>query len=96
MSCTKAPKLQGYIPLYFYVLVTDVYFRVGKMVDKFLDLYTPNLTQWSTIEDFGAKLGFSNLVSQTGESFMLSQGIGELYTHELLEAVTRVNYGQVS
>jgi len=66
------------------------------MIDDFIDLYTPNISHWSTIEEISIKLGFDNLTSQTSESFMLSQGISELYIHELGEAVTRVNYGQNS
>lgn len=58
-------------------------------------MYTPTLRTWSSIEDLGEQAKWLHLTSQTAAEYMTSQGISELFIHELQEALIRVNYGQV-
>lgn len=63
---------------------------------KYLDVYTPSINSWTSVEDLSTQFGFTEQTSQTAEAYFTSKGVGELFVHELIEGATRVNYGQVS
>lgn len=76
---------------------TPLYISVSSITESIKDLYTWDLRTWNSIQSLGAhtKTGWITLTSQTASEYMTSQGISELFIHELQEALTRVNYGQV-
>jgi prenylcysteine oxidase/farnesylcysteine lyase len=65
------------------------------MVTDYLALYTPSLHTWKTVKALAEKLDWLRLTSQTVAEYFTSKGVGELFIHEVVEALTRVNYGQV-
>ena len=65
------------------------------MIDKFVTLYEPDAIRWSSIEELNDALNWTELVSQTGSEYFQSHDVSQLFTNELIEAMTRVNYAQV-
>ncbi|KAE8243773.1 hypothetical protein A4X03_0g7679 [Tilletia caries] len=49
---------------------------------------------WRSIESLASRLKFDRLTSQTADSWFYSKGVGKLFVEEIIEAATRVNYGQ--
>ncbi|KAE8214400.1 hypothetical protein CF327_g2215 [Tilletia walkeri] len=49
---------------------------------------------WRSIESLASRLKFDRLTSQTAETWFYSKGVGKLFVEEIIEAATRVNYGQ--
>ena len=70
--------------------------RVKDLVEKFITLYDPTSPSWSNVSDAASALGWSSLLAQTAAHYYDSQGISQLFSREIIEAATRVNYGQVS
>lgn len=68
---------------------------MNAVVDQFLTFYTPTNFKWTSMKKVAEKLDWLKLTSQTVAEYLTSQGIGELFIHELVEAASRVNYGQV-
>jgi prenylcysteine oxidase/farnesylcysteine lyase len=65
------------------------------LIDKFLTLYTPDAPKWDNISDLASSLGWLDLAGNSTDRYLTAQGISKEYIHELVEAATRVNYGQV-
>ena len=65
------------------------------MLDDFVTLYTSDTPRWSSIEELGNALNWTEMVSLTAAEYFLNQGISERFINEQIEAVTRVNYAQV-
>lgn len=67
------------------------------MVKQFVTLYTPffGVGPWSNMTQLAGILEWSDMAAQTASEFMDLQGINRRWTRELMEAATRVNYGQV-
>ena len=68
--------------------------RVQDMIDKFVTLYTPASPSWSNITELASVLGWADLVAQTSSQYLDAQGISRKFSREIIEAATRVNYGQ--
>jgi prenylcysteine oxidase/farnesylcysteine lyase len=68
---------------------------VRGMIDKFVGLYEPDALRWSSIEKLNSALNWTELGSQTGAEYFQSHGVSEMFTNEIIEAATRVNYAQV-
>ncbi|KAK0567786.1 hypothetical protein OC861_002529 [Tilletia horrida] len=51
---------------------------------------------WSTIESLAQRMKFNELTSQTAEAWFYAKGVGKLFIEEVIEAATRVNYGQTT
>lgn len=66
------------------------------MIDSYLSLYTKETPRWNRVEDVSAALGFDNLVASTTLDFLQSKEVSAEYITEVVEAATRVNYGQDS
>jgi len=49
---------------------------------------------WQSIESLAKRLKFDSLIAQTAESWFYVKGVGKLFIEEVIEAATRVNYGQ--
>ena len=65
------------------------------MIDTIMVLYTTDTPKWDNIADLAASLGWMDLVTNSTADYFVSQGVSKQYTHEIIEAGTRVNYGQV-
>jgi prenylcysteine oxidase / farnesylcysteine lyase len=65
-------------------------------LDKFITLYGPEQIQWDSIANLSASFEWEYLTAQTMAEYLDSQSISRQFTRELVEAATRVNYGQVS
>ena len=64
------------------------------MIDKFVTLYTPSTPSWSNISDLASDLGWVDLLNQTTAQYLEGQGVSPRFYREIVEAATRVNYGQ--
>ncbi|KAJ3826223.1 Prenylcysteine lyase-domain-containing protein [Lentinula raphanica] len=67
---------------------------VANMLKQYSTLYTIDSPKWENITDLAHSLGWTNLIENTGADFFTSNGVSRQYVFELLEAATRVNYGQ--
>lgn len=75
--------------------LSDIICSVNALIDKFLTLYTPDAPKWDNISDLASSLGWLDMVGNSTDRYLMTQGVSKKYTHELVEAATRVNYGQV-
>ena len=64
------------------------------MVNRFLDLFSVNTPKWDNIADLSATMGWTDLTSKSVADHLKSQGVSEKYINEVVEAASRVNYGQ--
>ena len=71
--------------------------RVDGMVKQFVTLYSTEWGRnpWANITSLASAFGWSDIVGQTTADYFDSQGINKKWTMEMVEAATRVNYGQV-
>ncbi|KAF7306595.1 Prenylcysteine lyase [Mycena indigotica] len=67
---------------------------VDGMVAKFLTLYSSQTPKWSKIEDLATALDWDSLVSRNTVEWLKAEGVSDKFISELVEASTRVNYGQ--
>jgi hypothetical protein len=65
------------------------------MIGKFVTLYEPNVKTWTSVEKLNDALNWTELIAQTGAEYFQSHGVSEMFTNEIIEAATRVNYAQV-
>ena len=65
------------------------------MIDGFLKLYEPSTPRWSNISQVVSEMGWDDVVAKSMSEYLDFQGIDRRWTRELVEAATRVNYGQV-
>ncbi|KAL7275843.1 hypothetical protein RUND412_001188 [Rhizina undulata] len=82
--------------LYKYGPVAPI--RSNKLKDatigKFLKMYTAPIFPFSSISSAAEELGLLEATGNTGEEFLKKNGIEGKFTTELMQASTRVNYGQ--
>ncbi|KAF8710277.1 FAD NAD-P-binding protein, partial [Rhizoctonia solani] len=76
----------GYSPLKVRTLVKD-------MVDTYLKLYQPR-HPYPSITAIASSLNFTHITAVPTSKYLTENGVSPLFTHELIEAATRVNYGQ--
>lgn len=67
---------------------------VKNMLVHFLKLYNHDFETWKDIPAFAAQVKLLDTVAQTGAEYFDTHGVGLRYSRELIEAATRVNYGQ--
>ncbi|KAJ7042618.1 Prenylcysteine lyase-domain-containing protein [Mycena alexandri] len=69
---------------------------VDRMTNKFLTLYSADseTPTWDNITHLSSSLSWSDLVSKTTSEYLKSEGVSDKFISELVEASTRVNYGQ--
>ncbi|KAF8203830.1 Prenylcysteine lyase-domain-containing protein [Pholiota molesta] len=77
---------------FFSPRIVDSY--VANMVKQILVLYTAVSPKWDNITDLSARLGWTEIVNSTTADYLAKQGVSEKYVNEVVEAATRVNYGQ--
>nr|BAH22596.1 hypothetical protein [Pholiota nameko] len=67
---------------------------VSSMIKQILLLYSPASPKWDNITNLSATLGWIENLNTTTAEYLAKQGVSEKYTNEVVEAATRVNYGQ--
>ncbi|KAH7875610.1 Prenylcysteine lyase-domain-containing protein [Lentinula edodes] len=67
---------------------------VAEMLKQYSTLYTADSPKWDNITDLAHSFGWKNLIESTGAEFFTSNGVSKQYVFELIEAASRVNYGQ--
>ncbi|SJL16775.1 uncharacterized protein ARMOST_20304 [Armillaria ostoyae] len=65
-----------------------------EVVKQFLIFYVAESPRWDNITDLASSLSWTELVSRSTADFFESRHIGKNYVREIVEASTRVNYGQ--
>ncbi|KAI0367266.1 FAD/NAD(P)-binding domain-containing protein [Pilatotrama ljubarskyi] len=79
---------------YGYKAPTKTQALVKDMVERFLTLYSPAAPQWSNISSVVSSLAWEQVTAETAAEYFDLQGVDRRWTRELVEAATRVNYGQ--
>ncbi|TCD60722.1 hypothetical protein EIP91_009628 [Steccherinum ochraceum] len=69
---------------------------VDEMIKRFVTLYGPSfgVSPWTNVTAVASQLEWTNMVAQTASEYLDAQGVDRRFTRELVEAATRVNYGQ--
>ena len=67
---------------------------VKSIVGRFLRLYEEPLFPFSSLSEATAAMGLLNSTASSGEKFLYSNDIDSLFAREIIQASTRVNYGQ--
>ncbi|KAF1984048.1 Prenylcysteine oxidase [Aulographum hederae CBS 113979] len=66
-----------------------------EVVGKFEKMYDEPVFPWKSLSNVVYQLGLSPAVTGvTGEEYLKEKGIGELFSREIIQASTRVNYAQ--
>ncbi|CUA71609.1 hypothetical protein RSOLAG22IIIB_09699 [Rhizoctonia solani] len=66
---------------------------VKDMVNTYLNLYRPRVP-YQSISAISSALNFTHITSVSAAEYLTDNGVSPLFVHELVEAATRVNYGQ--
>lgn len=67
---------------------------VKSTVAKFLEMYEEPTFPWSSLTDVAERLGLLDATATTGEQFLKINWVGKKFAKEIIQASTRVNYGQ--
>lgn len=65
------------------------------MTSQFVGLYTSESPRWDDVADLAATFEWDEMANSTCIDYLKARGIGELFVQEMVDASTRVNYGQV-
>jgi prenylcysteine oxidase / farnesylcysteine lyase len=68
---------------------------VDALIEKFQIFYTSGSPKWDNISDLASFMGWVDLISNSTADYFMAKGVSKQYTYEVIEASTRVNYGQV-
>ncbi|KAE9395928.1 hypothetical protein BT96DRAFT_942062 [Gymnopus androsaceus JB14] len=68
--------------------------QVSAMVSKYTSLYSSDSPKWDNITELAIGLGWLDLIESSGADYFIKNGVSKQYVFELIEAATRVNYGQ--
>ncbi|KZV95584.1 FAD/NAD(P)-binding domain-containing protein, partial [Exidia glandulosa HHB12029] len=79
---------------YGYSAPTKVDSIVKNMLHHFLKLYNHDFGTWKDIPSVVAQVKLLDVVAQTGAEYFDTQGVGLKFSRELIDAASRVNYGQ--
>jgi len=69
---------------------------VRSTINEINMLYDANPPKWDNISNLSGVLGWTEVTNITTLQHYLAQGVSEKYVYEMVEAATRVNYGQVT
>ncbi|GLB36511.1 putative prenylcysteine lyase [Lyophyllum shimeji] len=67
---------------------------VQEAVKKFLNLYTAEAPKWNDVAELAASLDFLEMVQNATADYFRKGGVSNKFASEMIEAATRVNYGQ--
>lgn len=76
-------------------LIKQSFCSVADVIKTFLTLYIPETPKWDNVADLAATLGWKDLVQNTTGDYFVKGGVSKRFAYEVIEAATRVNYGQV-
>jgi prenylcysteine oxidase / farnesylcysteine lyase len=67
------------------------------MIKDIMNLYSPaaGSKPFTNITSLASELGWTDIAAQSTMDYFDSQGLDQRWTREMIEAATRVNYGQV-
>lgn len=65
-----------------------------KIVGRFLNLYEEPLFPFHSLSEATAAVDLPNVTAATGSEFLQANGISSRFSREIIQASTRVNYGQ--
>jgi prenylcysteine oxidase / farnesylcysteine lyase len=63
-------------------------------VAKFLKMYDEPLFPWKSLTEVAMRVGLLDTTATTGQQFLKINSVGENFAREIIQASTRVNYGQ--
>jgi prenylcysteine oxidase / farnesylcysteine lyase len=63
-------------------------------VAKFLKMYDEPLFPWKSLTEVAMRVGLLDTIATTGQQFLKINSVGEKFAREIIQASTRVNYGQ--
>ena len=66
------------------------------MIKNYLALYSSDPPKWDDITSLAKTLGFLDMTGSSTADYFQSNGVSAQFVNEVIEAATRVNYGQVS
>ncbi|KAI0689670.1 FAD/NAD(P)-binding domain-containing protein [Cytidiella melzeri] len=69
---------------------------VKEMIGTFLTLYSTSLgsSPWQDLAHLASSFEWTSIVNSTAAEYLDGQGVNPKFTREMVEAATRVNYGQ--
>ncbi|KAF9229709.1 FAD/NAD(P)-binding domain-containing protein [Gyrodon lividus] len=67
---------------------------VKNLIARFLGLYTTESPRWDDVADLAARFEWVEMSNRTTAEHLTVNGISQQFTREMVEAATRVNYGQ--
>lgn len=76
------------------LLRADVHNSVKNMLVHFTKLYDHDFGTWKDIPSVVSQVKLLDTVAQTAAEYFDTQGVGLKFSRELVDAATRVNYGQ--
>ena len=63
-------------------------------VGKFLELYKQPHFPWKSLSEAAVNVGLVNVTTSTGLEYLRKNGISDSFSRDIIQASTRVNYGQ--
>ncbi|KAG8220136.1 Prenylcysteine lyase-domain-containing protein [Butyriboletus roseoflavus] len=67
---------------------------VQNMVSRFVGLYTTESPRWVDVVDLATTFKWAEVANSTCIDYLTANGVSELFAQEMVDASTRVNYGQ--
>lgn len=67
---------------------------VKSTLAKFLGMYQEPTFPWRSLTEVAERLGLLDATARTGEQYLKMNGVGDRFAKEIIQASTRVNYGQ--
>ncbi|TDL28887.1 FAD/NAD(P)-binding domain-containing protein [Rickenella mellea] len=67
---------------------------VKGMIKDILTIYSPESPRWRNVTQLVYELGWTDFLTQTTSEYLDLKGIQRRFSREVVEAATRVNYGQ--
>lgn len=78
-------------------MLINVLRSVAELINRYLTLYSPCVAKpFETINNITSDFGWEDLVAQTTSEYLDLHSVDRRWSREMVEAATRVNYGQVS
>lgn len=71
------------------------FLSVKNLISRSLGLYTSESPRWDDVADLASQYEWAEMANSTCIDYFVANGISGLFTREMVDAATRVNYGQV-
>ena len=65
------------------------------MVNKIMKMYGPEAPTFRNITSLADELGWLEIAARTSLEYLRSKKVDDRWSYEFVEAITRLNYGQV-